>query len=89
MRKAFSIVLLIATAIGLYNVYGDNSSVQKLAERTACGPAGCVRMLRAERTPIAQSFTFQTRIQPAQTKAIRCERAYLLVGNLDCGVAEP
>jgi hypothetical protein len=89
IRKALSLLLLLATGIGLYNVYADNSEVLMLAGRTACGSTGCVRTLRAERTPFAQTFTFQSRVQPPQTKAVRCERAYLLVGNVACALAEP
>jgi hypothetical protein len=86
IKKALSILLLIATGLGLYNVYADAGSALKLAEGTACG-AGCVKVLRAERTPIGQSFTFQTSLRPPKTKAVSCERAYLLVGSFSCSVA--
>jgi hypothetical protein len=87
IKKALSILLLIATGLGLYNVYADAGGALKLAEGTACGAAGCVKLLRAERTPIGQSFTFQTSLRPPQTKAVSCERAYLLVGSFSCSVA--
>ncbi|HVZ31183.1 MAG TPA: hypothetical protein VG963_02085 [Polyangiaceae bacterium] len=79
-----SLVLLVATALGLYNVYADNTEVRRLAERTACGERGCVRLLGARRTPISQSFTFQTSIQPQRSAQVGCERAYLLVGEFSC-----
>jgi hypothetical protein len=85
--RAVSLVFLIATALSLYNVYADNRDTVALAESIACGSAGCVRMLRAERTPIGQNFSFQTNLQPAQTKAVSCQRAYLLVGSMSCALA--
>jgi len=44
-------------------------------------------MLRAERTPIGQDFTFQTQLQPPTTRSVRCRRPYLLVGDLACEIA--
>jgi hypothetical protein len=85
--KAISFLFLIATALSLYNVYADNRDTVALAESLACGQSGCVRMLRAERTPIGQTFSFQTHLQPARTKAVRCQRAYLLAGSMSCAVA--
>jgi hypothetical protein len=89
MRKALSLLLLVATALGLYNVYSDNGAVVKLAELTGCGEHGCVRLLRSRRTPLAQTFTFQTSVQPQRTRDIGCERAYLLVGSFSCTPSAP
>lgn len=82
--KVVSVLLLFATVVAIYNVYGDNSEVLESAQSLACGKAPCVRLLRAERTPIKQSFTFQTSLQPAKTRRIECERAYLLLGAVTC-----
>ncbi len=82
--KAISLLFLLATVLAVYNVYGDNSELIKRAEGLACGSSACVRLLRAERTPIGQSFTFQTSLSPAVTKDVSCARAYLLVGNFSC-----
>lgn len=87
MRAAFSLLCLLATALCLYNVYGDNTEVAKQAENAACGSTGCVRTLRAERTPIAQGFTFQSTLNPPATVEVRCQRSYLLVGDFDCAPA--
>jgi hypothetical protein len=84
LRKILTILLLLAAVVSLYNVYSDNTEVVKNAEALACGNAACVRLLRAERTPVRQSFTFQTSLQPARTRDVRCERAYLLVGTFGC-----
>jgi hypothetical protein len=84
VRSALSALLLLATVLAVYNVYGDNAELVKTAEALACGDAPCVRLLRAERTPVRQSFTFQTQLSPPQTRDVSCERAYLLVGSFAC-----
>ena len=83
MGKILSAALLLATILALYNVYGDNTEILARAERLACGTQ-CVRLLRAQRTPIEQSFTFQTSLQPARTLDVHCRRALLLVGDYAC-----
>jgi hypothetical protein len=83
-RTALSALLLLATVLAVYNVYGDNADVVKTAEGLACGSSPCVRLLRAERTPVKQSFTFQTSLSPSRTREVSCERAYLLVGSFAC-----
>jgi hypothetical protein len=87
IRKLISVLFLLLAGLSLYNVYGDGSGAQKLAEAMACGAGGCVRMLRAERTPVGQSFTFQTSLSPPQTQNIGCSRAYLFVGDFSCSPA--
>jgi hypothetical protein len=82
--KLVSALLLLATLVAVYNVYGDNAELVRQAESLACGNAPCVRMLRAERTPMQQSFTFQTSLRPPKTRQVSCERAYLLVGGFAC-----
>jgi hypothetical protein len=82
--KIISALLLLATVIAVYNVYGDNADVVKHAETLACGASPCVRLLRAERTPVKQSFTFQTSLQPPKTREVSCEREFLLVGDFAC-----
>jgi hypothetical protein len=86
IRAGLTVLCLLATAVGLYNVYSDDSAVVKRAAAQACGASGCVRMLRAERTPIGHDFTFQVSLQPAATRSVECRRAYLLVGDMDCTV---
>ena len=88
IAKVASVLLLLATVIAVYNVYGDNADVVKHAESLACGKAPCVRLLRAERTPVKQSFTFQTSLRPPATREVRCERALLLVGSFACNASQ-
>ena len=83
-RSVLSVVLLSATVAALYNVYADNAELVKTAEALACGKDPCVRLLRAERTPVRQSFTFQTSLSPPATREVSCERAFLLVGSFAC-----
>lgn len=86
MRMLLSGLLLAAAVLSLYNVYGAGSAAQELAEVAACGAAGCVRLLRAERTPLGQEFTFQTAVSPPRTASVACSRAYVLVGGFDCSL---
>lgn len=84
IRKALSVLLLLATGLAVYNVYGDNAELSKRAEALACGGAPCVRLLRAERTPFQQSFTFQTSLSPPATRDVSCQRDFVLVGSFAC-----
>ena len=84
--KVLSALALLATILALYNVYGDNTELQLRAERLACG-APCVRLLRAQRTPLEQSFTFQSSVQPARTIEVHCRRGLLLLGDYACNPA--
>ena len=89
LRSTFSALLIGATILGLVNVYGDNSDVKRLAERTACGNEDCsVTMTQMELNPFSQSFTLQTQVrnkrQPAQTVHVKCRRSAWLLGDYSC-----
>jgi hypothetical protein len=88
LRQVVTVLLLLTAVVSLYNVYSDNSEVVKSAQALACGAAPCVRLLRAERTPLRQSFTFQTSLKPARTRDVSCERAYVLLGEVSCRAAD-
>jgi hypothetical protein len=83
-RKVLSLLLLALSLLALYNVYSDNTSVVKRAESLACGSKPCVRLLRAERTPLSQSFTFQTSINPVASRDVHCEQPFVLFGGFEC-----
>jgi hypothetical protein len=85
-RKLVSLLFLAATVLGLVNVYGDDAETVASAERLVCGDAPCVRLLRAERTPIGSTFTFQTSVSPQRTRSVKCQRSLLLIGAQECGV---
>lgn len=84
LRRLVSTLLLIATGLGLYNVYADHPEVARLAASTACGAAGCVRTLRTHRTPMGHDFEFQVSVEPPRAVEVHCARAYLLLGNFAC-----
>lgn len=89
-RAVLVAVCLGVTALGLANTYGDNADVVSLAQRTACGSGSCsYETLRQERSPLAQSFTFQVRLtakgrERAATADVECRRAYVFVGDYAC-----
>jgi hypothetical protein len=83
-RSTLSLLLIVATGFGLYNVFGDNSDVRALAELTACGKRGCgVRMTREAKNPISQSFEFQVDDRTG-VAAVECHRTFYLVGDFQC-----
>jgi hypothetical protein len=90
LQKSITVLLAAATLTGLYTVYAESPEVQQLAERTACGPAGCVRLLRSHRTPMGQDFEFQISVQPARSLDVHCARQYVFLGSYSCeGAASP
>lgn len=84
LQKTFTVLLAAATVLGLYNVYAESPEVQQLAERTACGAAGCVRVLRSHRTPMGQDFEFQISVRPPRSLDVHCARAYVFLGSYSC-----
>lgn len=91
-RALIAAVCLGVTALGLANTYGDNAEVVALAQHSACGSSTCsYETLRQERSPLAQSFTFQVRLtekgrERAATADVECRRAYVIVGEYTCRV---
>jgi len=83
-RNALSILLLIATALGLYNVFSDNKDVRANAESLACGKPNCAaRLTRESRNPIGQSFEFQ--VSHSTTPAsVDCKLSLFIVGEWRC-----
>lgn len=92
LGRVLSILLLVGTAIGLYNVYADNTLVVEQAKRLACGDRACdAKVVRESRFPISQSFTIQTRLITRGGHATRdatvdveCRREFFLVGDYAC-----
>ena len=90
-RSFTSILLLGGTALGLYNVYSDNDELKLLAERTACGGRECSsKITRESRSPLSQSFTFQTElVEKGKSRRrasvdVECKRALYLLGEYAC-----
>jgi hypothetical protein len=90
VRPVLSILIVAATALGLYNVYGDNSAVISQAEKVACGGEKCsFTMTRQERSAFSQGFTFQTTLEQkggkrTETIDVSCARSAVLVGDYSC-----
>jgi hypothetical protein len=84
LKRFISVLFLGASALTLYNLYGNNDAVVARAEAVACNGKPCVRLIRAERSAFGQSFTFQISVQPPATSDVECERAYVLAGAYDC-----
>jgi hypothetical protein len=99
LRSVTPILLLGGTALGLYNVYGDNDDVKELAKVEACGHRPCdATITRESRSPLSQKFTFQTKlIEKGKTDRsasvdVECQRSAYLVGGYSCvaqGVLPP
>jgi hypothetical protein len=93
MKRAASIaflVLCIAVSFcGFYNVLSDNADVRKAAAELACKEKKCApggaAMVREDRNPFAQSFTYST--GQGQLN-VRCMRAAIFVGDYACKKAD-
>ncbi len=86
VRPVVMALCIGVTIAGLLNVYGDNAEVQARAEAVACGKPGCgAALTRMERTPLAQSYTFQTRANGSVS--VECKREFFLVGDYTCTTA--
>jgi len=90
-RTLLSAALLIGTAVGLFNVYSDNSDVKALAEKTACNERPCIaHVTRETRSPLGQSFTYQIALtekgRPERRASVdvECRRSLYLLGEYSC-----
>jgi hypothetical protein len=84
VKRVISLLFLAASALTLYNLYGNNDAVVARAEALACNGKPCVRLIRAERSAFGQSFTFQISVRPPATADVECERAHVVVGAYAC-----
>lgn len=92
IRPLISLLLVVATVLGLLNVYSDNGAVQAQASRLACGGTDCpATVIGLSRTPIAQTFTFNARPpgKGARSVEISCQKAFILLGDYGCKVSSP
>jgi hypothetical protein len=77
-------VLLVLTALGLFNTYADASDVQALAARTACGGTGCsAQMVEFTKSPFSHEYVFQTQRDGTRVQ-VKCARAFVFVGDYAC-----
>lgn len=98
LQTAVFVACVVFSVAGAYNVMSDSAEVEKLAEEVACSTdtpavkpprAGTkttechARMTSHGRTPIAQTFEFNTTKGPT---VVRCGRSLVLVGEYACTV---
>ena len=77
-------VILTALAVaGMYNVFADNSAVDRLASESAPICKGGCPPTRFTRTPLWHDYTLTNR--QGATAEVRCTRAFWLVGEMHCG----
>ena len=86
VRPLISVLLIGATALGLYNVYGDNAEVVAMAKQVACSeqPKCTADLQSAERHAFGQAFTFRTNLKGESTVGVTCKRSLYLVGPYAC-----
>ncbi len=95
LQNSVGVLLIAASALGVYNVASDNADVERLAKEAACGggvgkPAqlGCTaQKSQMIRTPWAQTFEFATSGPAAKKSAsvtVRCMRSAILLGDYGC-----
>ena len=86
VRPLISVLILGATALGLYNVYGDNTEVVSMAKQAACGdePKCSADMRSQGRHAFAQTFTFQTNLKGQSSVDVACTRSLYLIGAYTC-----
>lgn len=85
LRALIPVVLLALSALGLYNVFADNTEVRQMAQalaKTAKDPEP--RMTREAKNPIGQSFDFQ--VTGRGLVSVSCHRAFYLVGAYTCSL---
>jgi hypothetical protein len=86
IKPLVAVLCLVGTFFSIYNVKSDIGPLQKQAESVAC-PDGCAQLLGLQRMPTSQTFTFQVKVNQAETRTIECTRDFLLVGDYHCASA--
>ena len=85
----FAIVIGV-TALGMLNVFGDNSAVKQQATEMVCGKPGCeAHVVKEQRTPFSQSYGFQESRQSQRLIEIKCARQFVLLGAYECQNMSP
>ena len=84
LRSAFSLLLIVLSVLGLINVYSDNTEVVALGARSACDACDAT-LVQSGRSPVSQSFTFQT--GPGKLVLVECKREFYFFGGYTCARA--
>jgi hypothetical protein len=83
-QVAIFLLCIVFSVASAYNVFSDNSDVERMAAAVACGEQGpsCrAQVTRIERTPFGQTFGMTT---PKRTVDVVCRRAAIMVGDYGC-----
>jgi hypothetical protein len=84
--RAILLLVVVAAALGAYNVFSDNTPVVKAARLAlACPSENACQLSRYDRRPWEQRFEFY---QGRQGKVVRCRPAYVLAGPYACKVTD-
>jgi hypothetical protein len=97
INSGFGLLLMAASAVGVYNVACDNADVERLAQEAACGGGtgkaaqlGCTaQKTKMVRTPWDQTFELVTAVTASKksgTATVHCMRSAVLVGDYSCQV---
>jgi hypothetical protein len=79
------VVCLGLTALGLRNVYGDVTAVEREAETVACGEVGCsAQQVEERRSPFSSYFRYQLSRESMRAAAVECQREYIFLGDYQC-----
>jgi predicted ATP-grasp superfamily ATP-dependent carboligase len=81
LNQAFTVLLLVASGLAVYNVFGDPSEVQAQARAVACGEGVCT-ISSFERSPFSQNY--EITLKNGKTMRVVCRRAAILVGAYSC-----
>ncbi len=92
LRSLFSVLLLAATALGLYNVYGVSEEVEAKAGLAACGGVICpYQLTQGSRNPLFHSYGLSA-TPPGKSRRsidVECKRTLYLLGEYECTVTSP
>lgn len=80
VRPVLSLTLLALTALGLHNVYADNTAVMDLAKGAACDACQAT-ISQVGKSPINHTYIFAT---GSGTATVKCQRTYIFVGAYSC-----
>ena len=79
--RSFVILLCVVFSVaGVINVFSDNAEIVAKAKELGC-PRPVCNLTRAERTPFAQTFEFQS---TAGTIGVKCARSSIFFGDYNC-----
>jgi hypothetical protein len=80
LRSFIVLSVVVASVLGMVNVFSDNADVIAKAKEIGCPRPAC-SLTRTERTPFAQTFEFQSTLG---TVSVKCVRSSIFLGDYGC-----